>query len=79
VRSLLMPLHLATNARQLELVTDVDPCIDYGCVPASPTLALPADAPAGCAPPHADALVVGDETRLTQITTNLANSVCKFT
>ena len=28
MRGLFVPLRLATDARQLELVTDLDPCID---------------------------------------------------
>jgi hypothetical protein len=32
LRGLLVPLRLATDARQLELVTDLDPCIDKVCL-----------------------------------------------
>jgi hypothetical protein len=32
IRGLFVPLRLATDARQLELVTDLDPCIDKVCL-----------------------------------------------
>jgi osomolarity two-component system sensor histidine kinase SLN1 len=31
IRGLFVPLRLATDARHLELVTDLDPCIDKVC------------------------------------------------
>ncbi|KAI9458429.1 hypothetical protein BJY52DRAFT_430616 [Lactarius psammicola] len=77
MRGLFVPLRLATDARHLELVTDLDPCIDKVAHDAvclarglDPETVLDQDAPA---------LVVGDETRLMQIVTNLASNACKFT
>ncbi|KAH9057453.1 hypothetical protein EDB87DRAFT_1565234 [Lactarius vividus] len=77
MRGLFVPLRLATDARHLELVTDLDPCIDKVAHDAvclahglDPETTLDRDTPA---------LVVGDETRLMQIVTNLASNACKFT
>ncbi|KAF8270639.1 hypothetical protein EI94DRAFT_1770739 [Lactarius quietus] len=83
IRGLFVPLRLATDARRLELVTDLDPCIDKAVlfsrssVVADRTIQVAHDAMClarGLDPetvPDQDppALVVGDETR----------NACKFT
>ena len=77
MRSLFVPLRLATDARGLELIIDLDDCIDaaarraayeaMGMTPAEVASSL-AEAPAD----DSVGRVMGDETRLRQIVTNLA-------
>jgi osomolarity two-component system, sensor histidine kinase SLN1 len=92
MRSLFVPLRLATDARDLELSTELDPRIDRVCLLSVFTesdddaLAQVARQAAYSAMgesasaieqhlrdnPDTDGIVVGDETRLRQIVTNLA-------
>ncbi|KAJ7043764.1 hypothetical protein C8F04DRAFT_1073230 [Mycena alexandri] len=81
LRSLFIPLRLAADARQLEFVTDLDMKIDevarraaYQYMDASPEVIAQhlLDQPSG---ERVMGMVVGDETRLRQIITNLARPV----
>ncbi|KAL1758241.1 histidine kinase [Schizophyllum commune] len=84
MRSLFVPLRLATDARGLELIIDLDDRIDtaarraayeaMGMTPAEVASSL-AEAPAD----DSVGRVMGDETRLRQIVMNLASNACKFT
>ena len=81
MRSLFIPLQLATNARQLEFVTDLDPSIDREARKAG--YEAMGESQASIAEhlqvhPDVEGIVLGDETRLRQIITNLARYVQNF-
>ena len=94
MRSLFVPLRLATDARKLEFITELDTTIDevgivqvcrFTCLPPLQVAWQALCEATGVSDdvikqrlkgsPSEDGIVVGDETRLRQIITNLARSV----
>ncbi|KAF9224071.1 hypothetical protein BS17DRAFT_795625 [Gyrodon lividus] len=76
MRTLFIPLRMATNARNLELVTHLDKTIDEVAHRAA---CEAAGEDSDAINDDEDGVVLGDAIRLRQIINNLASNACKFT
>ncbi|KAG2137584.1 Tco5, signal transduction HAMP domain histidine kinase [Suillus bovinus] len=80
MRSLFIPLRMATDARNLELVTSLDESVDKVARQAAFEAAGDDLAESeNYLNNNEDGIVLGDATRLRQIINNLASNACKFT
>ncbi|KIJ65498.1 hypothetical protein HYDPIDRAFT_110594 [Hydnomerulius pinastri MD-312] len=80
IRTLFIPLRLATDARNLELVTHLDKAIDEVARRAAYEAAgEDPDEMERLIGDEEDGVVLGDAIRLRQIINNLASNACKFT